>query len=321
MRSWVGSGSPVSLSEPVLIMGFNRPNLMARVLDRLRQAAPTQVFWAVDGPRDGRPGEAELVLACRELAGMVDWPCDVKTLFQDENLGCGRGVSTSISWFFDHVDRGIILEDDILPDPSFFGFCAELLERYQNDDRVFAISGCNVVPHNRLSDPHSPYRFSQIPMVWGWATWRRSWVQHRLDIRGWRRNLPPRTLLQRAGYSPTAAAFWASEFELTARGDVDTWDWQLTCAAMTSGQLTATSNVNLVENIGFGADATHTVAGRSRLAPPRPVPLPVGEVPLVDDRMADVWAARHHFGGSLLTSVDRVRQYLRSDRKPVAPWV
>lgn len=311
----------MTVSEPALLMGFNRPELMAQVMDRLREVQPQRLFIAVDGPRTNRRGEVDRVEECRALAASVDWDCEVRTLFQDENLGCGRGVSTAITWFFDQVDRGIILEDDILPDPTFFGFCSQLLDRFEDDERVFAISGCNVVPRTRLAQPEAPYRFSQIPVVWGWATWRRSWAQHRLDIRGWRRRLPPRRLLQRTGYSPTAAAFWASEFELTARGDVDTWDWQLTCAAMISGQLTATSNVNLVENIGFGGDATHTVTGQSRLAPATALSLPVGEVPVTVDRMADVWAARHHFGGSLLTSADRVRQYAVSGREPVAPWL
>jgi hypothetical protein len=301
-------------------MGFNRPALMSVVLDRLRVVEPQRLFIAVDGPRSDRVGEDDRVQQVRALAGSVDWDCDVQTLFQQQNLGCGRGVTAAISWFFDHVERGIILEDDILPDPSFFGFCAELLDRYEDDHRVFAISGCNVVPHEHLARPRAPYRFSQIPVVWGWATWRRSWAQHRLDIRGWRRRLPPHVLLRRAGFSPTATAFWASEFELTSRGAVDTWDWQLTWAAMASGQLTATSNINLVENIGFGSDATHTVSGWPKLAAPRSQTLPVAEVPVAVDRRADIWAARHHFGGSLLTSMDRVRQYLRDGRKRAAPW-
>ena len=309
------------VSEPVLLMGFNRPELMGRVLDRLREVRPHRLFVAVDGPRLGRAGEADRVQACRDLVSVVDWPCEVRSLFQDENLGCGRGVSTAISWFFSEVDRGIILEDDIVPDPSFFGFCAELLDRYQDDDRVFAVSGCNVVPMRRLSDPNAAYRFSTIPMVWGWATWRRSWEQHRIDIRGWRLELPATKLFARTGYSPTSTAFWASEFELTARGDVDTWDWQLTFAAMAAGQLTATSNVNLIENIGFGESATHTIHGRAPLAPPRPARLPTDEVAVIADRMADAWATRHHFGGSLLTSVDRVRKYAIGERGPVAPWL
>jgi hypothetical protein len=305
----------LTVTEPVLVVAFNRPELLARVIDRLREVRPTQVFVAVDGPRPDRAGEAERVQACRDLAGSIDWPCEVRTLFQESNLGCGLGVSTAITWFFEQVERGIILEDDIVPDVSFFGFCSELLDRYEDDERVFAVSGCNVVPRTRLAEPDDSYRFSQIPVVWGWATWRRSWRQHRLRIKGWHRQLDPWQLLRRTGYSVSGAMFWASEFELTARGDVDTWDWQLTMAAMASGQLTATSNVNLVENIGFGADATHTLQGAPRLAPPQPISLPTVAVPVVMDRMADAWATRHHFGGSALTTLDRVRQYALAQRR------
>lgn len=307
-------------AEPVLLIGFNRPDLMARVIDRIKQAEPQQLFIAVDGPRPDRPEDLGRAQACRDLSESVDWPCEVHTLFQEENLGCGRGVSTAISWFFDHVERGIILEDDILPDSSFFAFCAELLERYKDDERVFAVSGCNLVPRSRLSQPDAPYRFSQIPVVWGWATWRRSWENYRLDISDWRKHLPARSLLKRLGGSPASAAFWATEFELTGRGNVDTWDWQLTLAAMVGGQWTATSNVNLVENIGFGADATHTTIGSARLAPPRAVVLPLPEMPVVQDVMADRWATTHHFGGGLLTTADRVRQYRRGGRQVNAPW-
>lgn len=310
----------MTVAEPVLVIAFNRPDHLAILFDRLREVQPTRMYVAVDGPRADRDGEADRVQRCRDLVATVDWPCEVRTLFQDTNLGCGRGVSAAISWFLEHEERGIILEDDVIPDPSFFGFCVELLDRYQDDPRVFAVSGCNVVPRSRLSRPEDPYRFSAIPMVWGWATWRRSWAQHRLDISDWSRRLPPRALLQATGWSPTSAAFWASEFELTGRGDVDTWDWQLTLAAMAGSQLTATSNVNLVENIGFGSEATHTRQGAPRMAPATSVPLPVRQVPVSVDRMADAWATRHHFGGSLLTSIDRVRKYARGDRAPVAPW-
>ncbi len=134
------------MSEPVLIMAFNRPDHLQVLLNRLREVRPDRVFVAVDGARDARPDEADRVQACRDLVATIDWPCDVQTLFQDHNLGCGLGVSTAITWFFTHVERGIILEDDIIPDPSFFPYCAELLDRYQDDARVFAISGCNFVP-------------------------------------------------------------------------------------------------------------------------------------------------------------------------------
>ncbi len=121
------------MSEPVLVMAFNRPDHLAVLLRRLREVQPERLYVAIDGARTGREGEQERVQQCRDLVATVDWPCDVHTLFQDSNLGCGLGVSTAISWFFANEERGIILEDDIIPDPSFFPYCAELLERYEDE--------------------------------------------------------------------------------------------------------------------------------------------------------------------------------------------
>ena len=285
----------MAVAPPVLLMGFNRPDTMAVVLERLREFQPVQLFLAIDGPRRDRPGEEEKVRQCRELVDEIDWECDVRTLFQEENLGCGLGVSMAISWFFDNVEEGIILEDDIVPDPTFFGFCAELLERYRDDQRIFAISGCNYVPPSDQSHPEQPYRFSRVPHVWGWATWSRSWRQHRLDVRDWRKRMPMRRLLNDVRGSVPGAVFWASTFELLGRGEIDTWDGQLVLAAMASGQWTATSNVNLIENIGFGSSATHTVEDRDELQPRGRASLPMTPVVVEVDERADDWTRRHHY--------------------------
>ena len=282
-------------AEPVLLIGFNRPQHLERVIDALRSAAPRHVFLAIDGPRDSHPADAERVHACRALARRIDWDAQVETLFQERNLGCGLGVATAIRWFFDHVDRGVILEDDIIPDESFFGFCSELLERYEDNDQVLAISGCNFVPRDHISRPHDAYRFSQVPHIWGWATWRRAWLQHRLDISGWRRTLPLRQLWRKTHRSAPATAYWAAMFESLARGEIDTWDGQLVFAAMVSGQLTATANTNLITNIGFGEDATHTLEDRDELQPVGSMQLPTKPVPIVVDAKADDWTRMHHF--------------------------
>jgi len=234
----------------------------------------------------------------------------VETLIREENLGCGRGVSSAISWFFTHVEQGIILEDDIIPAPSFFGFCSTLLDRYRNDDRVFAISGCNFVPPEALSHPDDPYRFSQVPHIWGWATWRRSWRKHQLNIAGWQKDLSPIALWSRAGRSLSGAVYWASTFELLARGKVDTWDGQLVLASMMSGQFTATSNTNLIENIGFGEDATHTVEDRRELQPLGEARFPVKPVVVELDSRADSWTRRHHFGASWRGILRQTQTYL-----------
>ena len=299
------------MTEPVLVMAFNRPDHLQVLLARLREVQPTQLYVAIDGPRASRDGEGAQVQACRDLVASVDWDCDVQTLFQESNLGCGLGVTTAITWFFANVDRGIILEDDIIPDPSFFPFCTELLDRYANNDRVFAISGCNFVPPEAQGHPDLPYRFSQVPHIWGWATWRRSWDQHRLDIAGWRKELPPTKLWARSGHSLPASVYWASTFELLARKEVDTWDGQFVLASMVSHQLTATSNVNLIENIGFGESATHTFEDRNELPPITPIMVPTSPVAVTLDGKADAWTRRHHFRATwrgMLHQADRYRR-------------
>jgi len=283
------------VDEPILVIAFNRPDHLNQLLARLREVRPRNLFVAIDGPRRERPDDMQRVQQCRDLLDSIDWDCNVDTLIREENLGCGPGVSSAISWFFEHVEQGIILEDDIIPVPSFFEFCSTLLERYRNDERVFAISGCNFVPPEALSHPDDPYRFSQVPHIWGWATWRRSWQRHQLDIWGWQRDLPPRTLWSRSGRSVSGAVYWASTFELLARKKVDTWDGQLVLAGMVANQWTATSNMNLIENIGFGDDATHTVENREELQPIREIHFPLVELPVELDTQADTWTRKHHF--------------------------
>lgn len=243
---------------PVLILGFNRPDRVSQLIERLRVVQPRRIFFAVDGPRESRQGDQELVAQTRNLASKFDWGCEVHTLFQEVNLGCARGVTTGIDWFFSHVSEGIILEDDVLPDPSFFPFCSELLDKYRDNPKVWCISGSNRLPSSHHSDTYS-YRFSSIPQVWGWATWRDRWEKYSLDINGWRsRGLSNYELLKTVSFSPSAFAFWSANFDLMARMAVDTWDIQLVNAAMRNKAWAVIPNVNLVENIGWGESATHT---------------------------------------------------------------
>lgn len=302
----------MAVTTPVLLVGFNRPETMSVVLERLREVQPAQMFIAIDGPRVDRPGEADKVQQCRDLVHRIDWDCEISTLFQEQNLGCGLGVSTAISWFFDQVEEGIILEDDIVPEISFFGFCEQLLDRYRNDDRVFAVSGCNYVPPSGQARPDQPYRFSRVPHIWGWATWRRSWRTYRLDIKDWRSRLPVRKIWSDVHGSVPGTAVWISMFELLGRGEIDTWDGQLVLAAMAQGQFTATSNINLVRNIGFGVGATHTIEDRDELQPIGRAPLPVPDVPIQVDDKADAWTRRHHYRATWRGLSGQAARYLRS---------
>jgi len=306
------------MRSPVLVIGFNRPDLLRRVLESLRPAAPSRVYLAVDGPRASRAGEESRVRECRELVKIIDWGAEVHTLFQERNLGCGLGVSTAISWFFESETEGIILEDDILADPSFFPYCDELLERYRNEPRVFAISGCNFVPPSGQSHPSESYRFSQVPHIWGWATWRRSWAQHRLDIADWREKLPWRKLWMRSGKSLSGAIYWALTFEMLGRKRVDTWDGQFVMASMHAESWTATSNVNLVENLGFGLEATHThVEVDTRTV--EPIHLPTQPIRIELDTKADAWVRKHHFSVSMVGFTLMGWRYLRQQtRRPTS---
>jgi len=296
----------MTVNEPVLIIAFNRPDHLSALIDRLREIKPRNVYIAIDGPR-GASDEAQ-VRECQALASSIDWTGEVHTQFQDTNLGCGRGVTAAIDWFFANVDRGIILEDDIIPEPSFFDFCTELLDRYENDERVFAISGCNPVPSYAQENPEAAYRFAQVTHVWGWATWKRSWQHYQLDMEGWYRQLPIRNFWKSTGRSIPGSLFWAGNFEAVRRGDVDTWDWPMIFSSMRAGQLTATSNVNLVTNIGFGANATHTHSGVPDLMPVGEARLPTTAIPVQVDRKAEAWTLEQHWNATYLGTLDRLRK-------------
>ena len=296
------------LQTPVLLIGFNRPDDMADLVNHLRPHAPTRLYIAVDGPRSGVQGEAERVARTQATKAFVDWDCKVQTLFRDENLGCGRGVSGAISWFFEHEESGIILEDDIRPDASFFPFATELLDRYADDPRVWAVSGCNFVPPEFQTGTAS-YRFSTMPHIWGWATWRRTWEKYRWDIPDWRRELPARELWKTVDRSPSAFVYWAGMFNLMAHHRVDTWDFQLVAAAMANGGLTATANTNLTQNVGFSGDSTHTAVRPAYLREVGTLSVPlVHPTEVAVDQRADSWTRTNVLGATpsgLLTQGSR----------------
>jgi hypothetical protein len=296
---------------PVLLVAFNRPDRLEALIERLRGVRPSRLYVAVDGPREHVATDADRVAATRAVVDTVDWTADVRTLFRTENLGCGLGVSGAISWLFENEERGIILEDDVLPDASLFPFCADLLERYETDDRVFAVSGCNFVPPEAITIPAS-YRFSAVPHIWGWATWRRSWSHYSYDLEGWRERLTTSALWRATHGSPAGVAYWNAVFTLMSRQAVDTWDYQFVLAAMASGGLTATSNVNLVENVGFGNDSTHTVEVPAYLRAVEPMPAPlVHPTHVRPDPGADAWTRKHVFDATPTGLLRQGSRFLR----------
>ncbi|WP_298611622.1 glycosyltransferase family 2 protein [uncultured Thermosynechococcus sp.] len=223
----------------------------------IRQARPPRLYVAADGPRANREGEVEKVKKVREIATQVDWPCEVKTLFREKNLGCKVAVSSAISWFFEHEEQGIILEDDCLPHPDFFRFCEELLSYYADDDRVWVITGNNFQDGQVRGD--GSYYFSKYSHCWGWASWRRAWEKFEVDISFWP-EWKKSTDWQKKIPDFIERKYWEKMFDQVYLGDPSIWDYQWTATVWYYGGITATPNVNLVSNIGFGSDATHTLS-------------------------------------------------------------
>ena len=244
-----------SLKTAVLFLLFNRPDTTTHVFEKIRQIKPQRLYVASDGPREGYDGEIEKITKAREIATKVDWPCEVKTLFRDKNLGCKRGVSTAITWFFEHEEQGIILEDDCVPHLDFFIFCENLLEHHAKDKRVSIISGNNFQNGQWRGD--TSYYFSKYNHIWGWATWRRAWNDYQGDIKFWPRWKNSKDWLSHTP-DKVERKYWQKIFDYVYAGQMDSWAYPWTASIWYKGGLTATPNVNLVSNIGFGKDATHT---------------------------------------------------------------
>jgi hypothetical protein len=257
------SPTPPELNTPVLFLVFNRPETTAQVFEAIRKAQPPRLYVAADGPRLDRVGEAEKVAKVREIATAVDWPCEVKTLFREENLGCKKAVSGAITWFFEHEEQGIILEDDCLPHPDFFNFCDSLLERYRGDNKVWVITGNNF--QNGQKRGEASYYFSHYNHCWGWATWRRAWKHYQGDLPFWPGWKASQTWTQKLP-DRVERRYWSKIFDRVYKNQIDSWAYPWAACVWYHGGLAATPNVNLVSNIGFGSEATHTTSKRSSLA-------------------------------------------------------
>lgn len=241
---------------PILLLMFNRPDHSRKLIEALRPIQPSRIYINADGPRHDRPGEADLCKAVRDTVQLIDWPCRVITRFSDVNLGCRIGVSSGITWFFEQEAAGIILEDDCLPHPDFFPFCAELLERYRFDEGVMMISGNHPQP-GVTSRYTASYFFTPYPFIWGWASWRRAWTCYDIHMTG----------LEKAGNSlfrkdfpgsKMAARYLKEQFRASLSGATNTWDYQWFFAILKYSGVCVLPSVNMIENTGFGEHATHT---------------------------------------------------------------
>ena len=245
---------------PILFLVFNRPELTKRVFEQIRKIQPAFLYIAADGPRPNKPGEDKI---CSEVKNIIlsniDWDCEVKTLFRDANLGCGVAVSEAISWFFSNIEEGIILEDDCLPNNSFFSFCETMLLKFRDNDSIMHVSGNNFQFSNIGSEC---YYLSKLPHIWGWATWKSAWQKYDLELKTFDQD--------KAGnyfnYAPIDC-YWFQIFA-SIKNDLikHTWDYQWTFAIFKNEGLCILPQKNLVSNIGFGVDSSHTTDVNNSLA-------------------------------------------------------
>jgi len=245
---------PHPLNTAVLFLVFNRPDTTRQVFEAIRKARPPRLYVAADGPRNNKEGEAKRVAEVRQIATRVDWPCEVKTLFRDQNIGCGPAVYEAISWFFKNEEMGIILEDDCLPSQSFFWYCEELLDKYQSDQRIGMISGNNHVD-SRIEN--TSYVFSKFFWTWGWASWRRAWVNMDFELK-WEKTSYKESIIKNMGYTYGSILHWKNNIKMVRTGRVNTWDYHWFLSLSSQNQLCIFPAINLVSNVGFGDEATHT---------------------------------------------------------------
>jgi hypothetical protein len=288
-----------SLKTAVLFIVFNRPETTTKVFEKIRQAKPPRLYVASDGPREKHESDKENVKKTLEIATKVDWPCELKTLIRDKNQGCKKGVSTAITWFFENEAQGIILEDDCVPNSDFFIFCENLLNRYADEERVSAITGNNFQNDNWRGD--ASYYFSKYNHCWGWASWKRAWKHYQEDLLFWPE------WKKSSNWSKYIAdkveqKYWENIYDKMYANEIDTWDYPWMASTWYKNGLTVTPNVNLVSNIGFGPNSTHTKdkSSSSSNMPTKEIGDLIHPKLVQRNLKADRWTFNNHFGGKYL---------------------
>ena len=246
------------MDTPVVLITFNRPELTKKTLERIKMVRPSRLFIISDGPRSTKKGEGLLIQQTRDVLKNITWPCDIERKYEEKNLGCKISVSSGLNWVFSKVDRAIILEDDCVPDRSFFYFCEELLEKYKNNHRIMHISGSNLL--EALSSKHTTidtsYYFSYLASAWGWATWSRAWKNYDVAMKSWPKE--GQYILESHLSDSKSRLFMKKQFDDVFKGKIDTWDYQWIYTCWTNNALAISPYSNMITNMGFNSLATHT---------------------------------------------------------------
>jgi hypothetical protein len=247
---------------PVLLIIFNRPNSTKKVFEQIRVAKPSKLYISADGPRMRVPNDNSNCHEVRQIINLIDWDCELHTQFHEKNLGCSLGPRSAFKWFFSSENEGIIIEDDCVPEPSFFQYCEELLVKYRYNNKIMLISGCNLGYTIRSNES---YGFSRIPNMWGWATWKRSEEMIDYEMKEWRNRQGKLFSVYKAfrnslfDFDLNWFKYWVNKFNLTTNTqELSWWDWQWIYFQTKNRMLSVFPSKNLVTNVGFNENATHT---------------------------------------------------------------
>lgn len=253
-------------NTPILLIVFNRPNSTQKVFEELKKIKPKHLYIAADGPRDSNMEDITKCAETRTIINEINWDCEVKTLFRDENRGCGRGPAEAITWFFQFVEEGIILEDDCLPSCDFFHFCENLLAYYRYNNNIFFIGGNNF-QKSKLAYSYTYYFSAGHHGTWGWATWRRAWQKFDYYLSNFDFK-DAQTVIKKLFRDSKQQKYWLYIYSEVKKNrfNESCWDYQFYFSGWMSGALAVIPNFNLVQNIGFNEEATHTKDGNNLFA-------------------------------------------------------
>lgn len=296
--------------SPVIFLIFNRPETTRAVFEAIRRAQPRKLLIVADGPRPHRPEDVELCRQTREVVSHVDWDCEVYADYSQANLGCRSRVVSGLNWAFTLVEEAIIFEDDCLPDDTFFPFCEELLDKYRDDLRIHAIAGSNLIA-SRFTPPES-YYLCKLGSYWGWATWRSRWVEFDEHLQRWPA-LRESNALAEIFDRKKDVGHWTQIFDTMYEGkgaSATTWDYQWSFVGFFAHRTVLVPRVNLIKNIGFDADATHTMEVDPRVV----VPVMSIDFPLIHPPLAATSIEAEHLRSDLLYATLRSRVVMKFNR-------
>lgn len=294
------------MKTPIVIVIFNRPYHTQRVLESLRPIKPETIFVVSDGPRDSIIQDQNNCAEARRLFEKIDWKCDLIKKYSDVNLGCFKNVSLGLDWAFSQTEEAIILEDDCIADPSFFQYCEVLLEKYKQEPKIGVISGNNFQNGHLRGD--SSYYYSIFNHLWGWATWKRAWELFDPLMNDWISGKDHVWFKKLWSHYPKGENYWRKCFDQVSQNKIDSWGYRWTYSCWKNNLLTTIPQTNLVTNIGFGPQSTHTknkydISANLRT---KSIKLPLEHPLLIEkNKEADIYTQKTIFSSSLFQRVSQ----------------